>query len=299
MAASGVAVQPRQESALETPELLRVQLLEGIDQPAPPPATSAPPAGWCFGPSPDWEGAPVPDHFSDLSAPPADIPLGPAGDRWREVEVQEPVTFLGLRHSSTHGRNVGRGRPLVGTSWLNRPYFVGVSLGPMWFTQRVDDSVGRDVDTFGDIFIGFDWDHFWGSELQVGRATPELINTECPLSGRSDRISFWSYSHLYYPWGDSLLRPYMRVGIGTTEVSFPRDSGRIWNEYLLTFPLGVGVKYPLRRWLAARMEVTDYLALGEHHVGHQNNVALVFSLEWRFGVHPKSYWPWNPSRHIR
>ena len=25
---------------------------------------------------------------------------------------------------------------------------------------------------------------------------------------------------------------------------------------------------------------------------------VTFGLEWRFGVHPRSYWPWNPSRHI-
>ena len=35
------------------------------------------------------------------------------------------ITCLGLRHSTTHGRNVGVGWPMVGTSWLNRPYYVG------------------------------------------------------------------------------------------------------------------------------------------------------------------------------
>jgi hypothetical protein len=66
---------------------------------------------------------------------------------------------------------------------------------------------------------------------------------------------------------------------------------------MLTFPLGLGVKYPIRRWLIARSDLTDYISLNEDFpVLH--NVALSFGLEWRFGAHPPSYWPWNPSRHI-
>jgi hypothetical protein len=253
---------------------------------------------WCFGESAEWEGPPDANNFSDLSAPPVDMPYGPADEYSPDDESREPVTYLHLRHSSTHGRNVGHGWPLVGTSWLNRPYFAGGSLGPMWMTRRVEDSVARDIDLFGNVFFGWDWDHYWGSELEIGWSTPELINSNQPYAVRSDRMSFWSYSHQYYFWGDSLLRPYVRAGIGTTEVSFPQDNGSVRHEILLTFPLGLGVKYPLRRWLAARMELTDYVALGEHGVGNQDNVAITFSLEWRFGVQPRSYWPWYPSRHI-
>ena len=57
------------------------------------------------------------------------------------------------------------GSPLVGTSWLNRPYYVGGDLGTFWITRSVEDSVARDVDTFGGIFFGCDWDHYWGNEL--------------------------------------------------------------------------------------------------------------------------------------
>jgi hypothetical protein len=58
------------------------------------------------------------------------------------------------------------------------------------------------------------------------------------------------------------------------------------------------VKYPLQRWLAARTEFTDLISWGGHGVGSQHNLTLSFGLECRFGVRPKSYWPWNPSRHI-
>ena len=85
------------------------------------------------------------------------------------------MTRLGFRHSYTHGRNVGWGGPLVGSSWLNRPYYVGATLGPMWLTNRVADSRAtrrrRDRQL---IFYGWEWDYYWGSEFQYAYATPEL-----------------------------------------------------------------------------------------------------------------------------
>ena len=110
---------------------------------------------------------------------PADLPP-PTYSPW--------LTRLGFRHSYTHGRNVGWGGPLVGTSWLNRPYYFGATLGPMWMTRRVEDSVGRDVDVIGSVFFGWDWDYYWGSEFQYAYATPELINSTEPDAPRGDRM---------------------------------------------------------------------------------------------------------------
>jgi hypothetical protein len=108
----------------------------------------------------------------------------------------------------------------------------------------------------------------------------------------------WSYSLMYYPWGDSAIRPYWRWGIGNTRVDFPLDDGTRHGEWLFTFPIGVGVKWPILPWLAARTELTDYLAFDGSDVPTQNNLTLTFGLECRFGARPRSYWPWHPSRHI-
>jgi hypothetical protein len=208
------------------------------------------------------------------------------------------MTWLGLRHSYTHGRNVGLGGPFVGTSWLNRPYYVGIDLGPLWMTRSVADSVSNDIDVFGGIFIGCDWDHYWGNELAFHWATPELINSNAPDAQHSDSLFLWSYNLMYYPWGDAAIRPYWRWGIGNTHINLPLDDGSGRDEWLLTFPIGVGMKCPIRPWLAARAELTDQLAFGDSNVHTQHNLTLTFGLEWRFGAHPRSYWPWHPSRHI-
>jgi hypothetical protein len=206
--------------------------------------------------------------------------------------------WLGLRHSQTHGRHVGRGGPLVGSSWLNRPVYLGGELGAIWLTRPIYDEVTTDVDAFGGIFAGWDRDPYWGAELRFDWATPELINREARDTDRTDSLYVWSYSILYYPWGDATWRPYWRAGIGDTHYDFPLEDGTRHDQWMLTFPVGFGVKYPIQRWLAARAELTDYLGVGHHRLNAQNNVTLTFGLEWRFGAHPRSYWPWQPSRHI-
>ncbi|MCI0335405.1 MAG: porin family protein [Planctomycetes bacterium] len=205
--------------------------------------------------------------------------------------------WFGLRHSTTHGRHVGRGSPLGGTSWRNRPFYVGGEIGTMWLTQSIDENVSRDVDTFGGVFAGWDWDHYWGGELHFDWSTPELKNSEAPDADRTDSLFTWNYNFLYYPWGDAKFRPYWRAGIGNTHFDFPLDDGSRHDEWMWTFPLGIGVKYPVRRWLAARAELADHLTFDDDYPT-QHNVTLTFGLEWRFGAHPPSYWPWNPSRHI-
>ena len=244
-------------------------------------------------PAREWSG--VPQSPVDEFGPPPGCDVGPRGAARYYLPV---MGALGLRHSSTNGRNVGRGWPLVGTSWLNRPYYFGGEVGTLWMTRGQDDSVGRDTDCFGGFYFGWDWDYYWASEFRFDWATPELINSEVPDADRTDSLFVWSYSQMYYPWGDSVIRPYWRWGIGTTSLDYPLDDGTRTDDNLLTFPIGIGLKYPLERWLAARMEFTDHLAIGSSDFPTQHNLTLTFGLELRYGVHPKSYWPWYPSRHI-
>ena len=190
------------------------------------------------------------------------------------------------------------GIPLTGTSWLNRPYYLGGEIGTVWLTRPINSDLTNDIDMFGGIFAGCDWDYYWGTELAVNRATPEIINEKARDAKRGDTLMEETVSLMYYPWGDSLFRPYWRVGMGATEIDYPTDRGHRRDETLWTFPIGIGLKYPIRRFLAVRAEFTDQLALGNEGVATQHDLTLTFGLEWRFGVHPRSYWPWNPSRHI-
>jgi outer membrane protein with beta-barrel domain len=254
------------------------------------------------------QGAP-PEEFSPEENPqlpyalPSDVgpggPDGPLASRACPPPRCLPMLeFFGLRHSYTDGRNVGWGWPLVGTSWLNRPYYIGGTIGVLGVANRIQPEVRPDVDTFGGFIVGWDWDYYWGSEIQIERATPELTNRDFPDVVSGNRMMLWSYQWMYYPWGDSLVRPFWRLGVGSTDVDFVNDSGHRRDELLWTFPVGVGVKYPIRRFLAARIEFTDHFVPGNRGVSTLNDLTLTFGLEWHFGARPPSYWPWNPSPHI-
>ncbi|HEX4414436.1 MAG TPA: outer membrane beta-barrel protein [Lacipirellulaceae bacterium] len=266
---------------------------EPVVKNAPPQSPQTPLRGpQPFDPLPMREAPSSPDEYSTEQS-------GPESEPPTETEsFFSRLKWLGLRHYSTDGRNAGLGIPLVGTSWLNRPYYVGADLGTVWMTDRVQPDVTRDTDTYGGIYAGWDWDYYWGTEFAIQRATPELINEQVPNASRGDRMMIYTANMMYYPWGDSFYRPYWRVGIGEMDIDYPMDNGQRRDESLWVFPIGVGIKYPVRRWLAFRAEVTDELGLGNSGVATQHDITLTFALEWRFGAHPRSYWPWNPSRHI-
>jgi hypothetical protein len=254
-----------------------------------------------------------PDEWQSLpeAEPPAASPEEPfeeydhaADGQWCAEPVTEPqrdwltLKWLGLRHSHTHGRHVGRGKPFVGTSWRNRPYYLGGELGGLWFTRSIDENITRDADAFGGVFAGWDWDHYWGSELRLDWSTPELKNTEARDAQRTDSLFTWSYSYLYYPWGDAKIRPYWRCGIGNTHFDYPLDDGERFDDWALSFPIGFGVKYPVRRWLAARAEFNDHFTVDNSRLETMHNLTFTLGFEWHLGAHPPSYWPWNPKRHI-
>jgi hypothetical protein len=246
------------------------------------------------GPS-DFFGGPAGPHPEDEYETPWSLSLK---SLWPPTYCLHCIGWLGLRHSETHGRHVGLGAPFVGTSWLNRPYYVGAELGTLWIMRSQDDHVSRDTDVIGGVFVGWDWDHFWGSELRFDWATPELINSAAPDADRTDSLFAWNANFMYYPWGDSKFRPYWRWGLGTTRFDFPTEAGTRRDEWLVTMPIGIGMKYPIRRWLTTRAEFTDQFSIGSDGLPTQHNLSLTFGLECRLGAHPRSYWPWNPSRRI-
>jgi hypothetical protein len=254
----------------------------------------------------EWQPLPEGDSVGP-SAEISDAPISESGEPIVDIhaEYAEPPSifwpsprWLGLRHSSTHGRHVGRGNPYVATSWQNRPIYIGGELGTIWLHDPIADNINEDVDIVGGFFLGCDFDHYWGLELRFDWATPELKNSEANGADRTDSLFLWNWGVLYYPWGDSAVRPYWRVGIGDARFDFPLDDGSRHDEWLLTFPIGFGVKYPVKRWLAARVELCDQWVIGRDDYETQHNLMLTLGLEYHFGARPRSYWPWNPDRHI-
>jgi hypothetical protein len=203
-----------------------------------------------------------------------------------------------LLHSDFAPRHIGKGHPLEGTSWLNRPHYAGWFMGTMFGDEIITDRIDQNSDFYGGYRIGWDWDHYWGSEARLGFSQLNLRDSAKNALPDTDDVLLGDVSLLYYPWGDSLWRPYFLAGIGFGHFHFDDELGNGHNGLLLGFPIGGGLKYQHRRWLAFRIEVLDNIALANQGLATMHNVSLTFGVEVHHGAHSRSYWPWHPSRHV-
>lgn len=229
-------------------------------------------------PSPVQEGL-AEEACEECFAPPAWMPEG--------------ISQLEMRTSSSHGRAMGPGGPLRGTSWLNRPYDISFDSGAFLMTSRVSPNVRPGNDYFGALGIGLDFDYYWGVQFRIGWSTPQLLNTAQPDAPKSSNLFLSDLSLLYYPWGDSRLRPYYRIGAGLTDFGYTNDNGVGIDPFLYTMPVGVGMKFQAQRWFAWRAELVDNIAFGQNETDTLHNLTLTFGAEWRFGGKPDGYSAWR------
>lgn len=235
-------------------------------------------------------------------------------DSWESIDGPEqsmaywhdpmltPMDWLrhfGFRHSSTHGRHIGRGLPLEGTSWLNRPYHVDWFSGPLLGDDLIDNRVAQDNELFGGFRVGWDFDYYWGVEARFGWANPNIQYEETQPVADNGSYFVSDVDFVYYPWGDSKVRPYMLLGAGLARIDFVDENDVNYNTTLFTMPFGLGVQF--RQWnsLLWRLEMLDNLSFGADGVDTMHNISLTAGMEFRFGSRPRSsYWPWRASRSI-
>jgi hypothetical protein len=255
---------------------------QGVDDAGRQQATETPNPFIPPGPPDALQGSPAPLDFFQHS--------------WHDTYVEYLSSVF--RHSSLHPRFLGPGEPLISTSWRNRPVHAGWYVGILFPDDLVQGHVAQDESLFGGYRVGWDFDHYWGSEWRIGWSRPELTSLQGFEYERTGRLMVTDLDVLYYPWGDSKIRPYAVVGMGITEADFRDDLGIRRDETLFSIPFGGGVKHHYRRWLSWRLELMDNFAVGGGSASAMNSVSLTFGVEVHFGVHPRSYYPWNPSRHI-
>jgi hypothetical protein len=215
----------------------------------------------------------------------------------KEIRPFDWMRKWGFRHSSTDGRFIDKNVPLAHSSWLNRPYHLDWFAGPLLTDGTVSGSVSQSNEMFGGLRLGWDFDYYWGLEWRFGWSSPELF-----VDGSSDGVEgdyFVSdIDFVYYPWGDTRVRPYFQAGLGVTQVDTLRDGVSPHQATLLSMPMGVGVQFTQTPWLAWRLEIIDNLAFGGDGVDTMNNFAFTGGMEIRMGARPNSYWPWRSSRTI-
>lgn len=151
---------------------------------------------------------------------------------------------------------------------------------------------------FGGYRFGHDFSHYFGWETRIGGAIRGLADPQGVTEGRTGDVFIFDGELLWYPWGESVWRPYAMIGIGIANFRFDDDQGRRFDEALLGFPIGVGVKHYCRPWLALRLDLVDNIAVGSAGLETMHNASLTAGVEVHFGGTRKSYWPWHPDRHL-
>ena len=205
---------------------------------------------------------------------------------------------LGFRHSSTYGRNVGKGVPLQHASWSNRPYHVDWFVGTLLSDNLINNRVAQENAFLNGVRVGWDFDHYWGLEWRFGWADPD-VQYATPLEESNTASYFISdVDVVYYPWGDSKIRPYALLGLGMTHVKFLDENSINQDSSLLTMPYGAGIEFPQWPWLLWRLEVLNNVSFGADNISTMSNVSFTIGMEWRIGARPPSYWPWRSSRSI-
>jgi hypothetical protein len=195
-------------------------------------------------------------------------------------------------------RHVGKGEPLVGTSWLNRPLHVDWFYGQMWPSDLISGRVKQQSDGFGGYRFGRDVDHYWGWETRLGFAKFWATDNTNALLTKGSSLLLWDGELLYYPWGDAKWRPFALWGLGVANWRFNDELDQNYKSFLVHMPLGIGAKYQCRKWLAMRLDLIDNISFAGSGVSAMHNVSLTFGVEVHFGGWRRSYYPWNPARHL-
>ncbi len=193
----------------------------------------------------------------------------------------------GNRDPNSPIRHVGKGEPLVGTSWLNRPYHVDAFVGGLMGDDLNRTGLRQRGAVFSGLRLGWDADHYWGLESRLGISDPNLSN------GRRGEVQFFDLHVMYFPWGDARWRPYMGLGSGIARYSIFDDVGQPVAQTYYQLPISAGMKFMFQKWLAVRVDVSNNIAFGTAGLRSVNNVSLTSGLEWHFGGKRRSYYPFD------
>jgi Outer membrane protein beta-barrel domain len=196
-------------------------------------------------------------------------------------------------------RAAGWGEPLLGTSWLNRPWSASWFAGGI-FGSPLMHGVSQQGGFYGGYRLGWDYDFYWGLEGRVGASSISLFVPD-RIGGQPGTNDFWNLDlnlH-WYPWGDARWRPYASFGIGLANFAFYDAFNNRYDQVQFSTPIGVGLKYRWTNWVAFRADLMDNIAYARGPVDTVNYFSFTLGVEMQFGGVRRTYWPWNPSKIIR
>jgi hypothetical protein len=237
--------------------------------------------------------ADLPEGLHALGEEPLAEPVGPP-----EEEFALPLLHFTGGELHAPDRHLGWGDPLIGSSWMNRPWSVSWFFGGFLGDEPQAGQVAFDEGMFGGYRFGYDFDHYWGAEARYGFGHPDLENLANGLPLGGGQTEYLDASVLYYPWGDAAWRPYAFLGIGAAWLQFQDENQRYIQANAFQIPWGFGVKRRLDKHWVLRFEFGNYLSFDAGGVDAMNNITITGGVEAHFGGRRPSYFPWDPGIHM-
>ena len=220
------------------------------------------------------------------------------------------------------GPDKGVGKPLVGKSWLDHPYYFGGFVGTMYGAELVSRMIDQKNGGTGGLYLGYNLNDYWGLEGRLHFTSLEIrdtayarnmfinfweqTNPDMPVpafTSRTNELTVFDLSVHYYPLGNAKWRPYFKYGLGVGNQDFVNTFGYPQSSTIVTMPLGFGLKYWWNERLALQSTFFNNIIFASGSAKTQHNFTFSAGISYAFGsgkrLHPTHYWPATPSMSSR
>ena len=175
------------------------------------------------------------------------------------------------------------------TPWMSQPLSISKFAGGYGSDEVTENRLETGIGPTTGVRFGWDFAARWGVETRLGFAR---VSFGSPGPGQlvsHENLIYWDGTFMFYPWPDTLWRPFIFAGAGVTDVRFIDDAGRSLHQALFHVPLGFGVKRQIYGEHAFRIDISDNLLFTDIRPRqYLHGVSITAGFELRFG----GRWKW-------
>lgn len=177
----------------------------------------------------------------------------------------------------------------AGTPWLTQPLSFSKFAGGFGSNEPIENRLETGIGLATGVRTCWDFAPRWGVESRLGFARTSLGSPGPGQLASHENFWFWDAEFVFYPWPDTLWRPFVFAGSGMTDVRYIDQAGIHLHQSLFHIPLGIGIKRQIYGEHAFRIDIGDNLLFTDIRPREYiHSVSIVAGFEFRFG----GRWKW-------
>lgn len=175
------------------------------------------------------------------------------------------------------------------TPWLSQPLSFSKFAGGFGSEEPIENRLETGIGLATGVRTCWDFAPRWGVESRLGFARTSLGSPGPGQLVSHENFWFWDAEFVFYPWPDTLWRPFVFAGSGMTDVRYIDQAGLNLHQSLFHIPLGIGIKRQIYGEHAFRIDISDNLLFTDTRPrDFIHSVSIVAGFELRFG----GSWKW-------